>query len=905
MHSSDFSNLSAEPSAIRGLTPEQKERLTEILDRYLSALENGVPLSADELLAQHPDVAGPLRAYLDRLDALHDVAAGFGGPASPGPAGTALRQDHDEGKRLGDFVLLREVGHGGMGVVYEARQVSLDRRVALKILPFAAVLDSKQTARFKNEAQAAAQLHHPNIVSVFAIGVERGVHYYAMQYIDGQPLDLAIRQLREQLHPARQRKGSPAVATTGDSPPLPAESTHKSLLTPHSGSTLEYFRIVAQLGVQAARALHCAHEHGVVHRDVKPSNLLLDFQGKLWVTDFGLARIQTDATLTRTGDVVGTMRYMSPEQASGHSVLVDHRTDVYSLGMTLYELLTLCPAFGDEQGPALLRRIERADPPRPSRINPQIPADIENVVWKAIAKSRDDRYATADELADDLQRFLEGVPTAAKPPGVFERLNKWTRRHRKVVATAAGCGLSAVCVLTVCALLVLQKNAERQTALAEAQRNWQRAETNFRQAKQVVDQFGARLAERLAGIPAAEPIRRELLDETLRYYQGFIQQAADNPALQQDLAVTYSKIGGITEHLGKSDEALLAYQQATAILERLSEQNPASCETRALLALCRSNLGMLLARTGKVEEGLRQVVQAQAVQEQLVATFPADGSYAAALALTKTNLGLLQSQVGDEAQAEQSYLAAVQTQRRLLRGRTADARLRRNLASSLNNLSMLYSHTKLSAAVEYAEEALGIRERLVESNPDNVEVLNELALALNNLGALYSRQDQDQRAAESYAEAIRLQSRLVEVAPETVGYRGDLAVSYNNLGLLQSRQARYPQSLDAFRQALALQQKLVERFPKDPDFTSSLAGVYNNLGMVLRKQGQDAEAVQAFQLAVQYQETACRRSPAVTRYRELLSKHRTNLEDAQRNLGGGDEAPADPARRSPARLSGL
>ncbi|MCY2992747.1 MAG: tetratricopeptide repeat protein [Planctomycetota bacterium] len=903
MHSTDFSNLSAEPSAIRGLTPEQKEHLTEILDRYLSALENGVPPPPEEILAQHPDLAGPLRLYLDRLDALHDVAAGFVGPASLVPAGTAPHQD--EGKRLGDYVLLREIGHGGMGVVYEARQVSLDRRVALKVLPFAAVLDSKQTARFKIEAQAAAQLHHPNIVSVFAIGVERGVHYYAMQYIDGQPLDLAIRQLREQLRPARQRKTSTAAPTTGDSTPLPSESTQKSLLTPRSTDTMEYFRTVAELGVQAARALHCAHEHGVVHRDVKPSNLLLDFQGKLWITDFGLARIQTDATLTRTGDVVGTMRYMSPEQAAGQSVLVDHRTDVYALGMTLYELLTLCPAFSDEQGPALLRRIEHDDPPRPSRLNPEIPADIENVVLKAISKSRDDRYATADELADDLQRFLQGVPTAAKPPGVFERVNKWMRRHRKMVASAAGCGLSALCVLAVCALLVLQKNAERQAALAESQRNWQRAETNFRQAKQVVDQFGARLAERLAGVPAAEPIRRELLDETLRYYQGFIEQAADDPGLQQDIAITYSKIGGITERIGKNDESLLAYQQATAILERLSKRDPEDCAACAVLALCRSNLGLLLARTGKVDEGLRQIGQALAVQEQLVAEFPADASYAAAFALTQNNLGLLKSQVGEETQAEQSYLAAVKLQRRLLRDRTADARLRRNLAGSLNNLSMLTSRNKISAAVEYAEEALGIRQQLAESNPDNVEVLNELALALNNMGALHSRQDQNQRAAESYAEAIRLQSRLVELAPAAVAYRGDLAVSYNNLGLLQSQQARYPESLDAFRQALSLQQELAGRFPQDPDFISSLAGVYNNIGMVLRKQGEDAQAIEAFRLAVQHQEEACRRSPSVTRYREFLSKHRVNLERAQRDLGGGDEAPVDSARRGPARLSGL
>ena len=221
-------------------------------------------------------------------------------------------------RRLGDFRLIREIGRGGMGVVYEASQISLGRRVALKVLPFAAVLDSRQIARFKHEAQAAAQLEHPNIVSVFAIGVERGVHYYAMQYIEGQSLDRALAEMRPAACSAPDRGAGGVEADV-------CPSTSSSLLTAKSTRRRDYFQTVARLGIQAAEALHAAHEHGVVHRDIKPSNLLLDADGKLWVTHFGLARCQTDATLTRTGDVVGTMRYMSPEQAMGQSALVDHR----------------------------------------------------------------------------------------------------------------------------------------------------------------------------------------------------------------------------------------------------------------------------------------------------------------------------------------------------------------------------------------------------------------------------------------------------------------------------------------------------------------------------------------------------------------------------------------------------
>ena len=360
-----------------------------------------------------------------------------------------------------------------MGVVYEAEQISLGRRVALKVLPFAAVLDSRQIARFKHEAQAAAQLNHPNIVSVFAVGVERGVHYYAMQFIDGQPLDRALTELRENtLSPDRQRRttrqsqlrqdlakpvpqGSRSQVDAGRMPSpyrrsaIPAKLDQRSLLTSRAAGGSEYFRAVMRLGIQAAAALHAAHENGIVHRDIKPSNLLLDGNGKLWVTDFGLARRQTDATLTRTGDLVGTVRYMSPEQALGQAALVDHRTDIYSLAVTLYELLTLEPAFPGDAGagpdPAYRARTSLGPRGNSSR---RFPADLQTVVLKGMAKRREDRYATAQEFADDLQRVLEGKATVARPPSLLDRTARWAQRHREVVAVAGLIGLLALLGLT-------------------------------------------------------------------------------------------------------------------------------------------------------------------------------------------------------------------------------------------------------------------------------------------------------------------------------------------------------------------------------------------------------------------------------------------------------------------------
>ena len=355
---------------------------------------------------------------------------------------------------LGDFRILRELGRGGMGVVYEAEQLSLGRRIALKVLPFAAMLDKQQLARFKNEARAAATLDHPNIVAIYSVGAERSVHYYAMQLVEGQSLAQMIAKLRGK----SDVRDPLSVAETAAFSAAPAPSP--PLTPPHRGegdgctvrdlqaaiSTLlvvdsrEYFRSVSQLGIQAAEALDHAHQNGILHRDIKPANLLVDDSGKLWITDFGLARIEADAGMTMTGDMLGTLRYMSPEQALAKRVVVDHRSDIYSLGVTLYELLTLRPAFAGDDRHELLRQIAFEEPRKPRQINGRIPQDLETIVLKALEKNPLDRYVTAREMADDLRRFSEHRSIHARRPTLLQRTQKLLRRHRvaaNIVAAAA------------------------------------------------------------------------------------------------------------------------------------------------------------------------------------------------------------------------------------------------------------------------------------------------------------------------------------------------------------------------------------------------------------------------------------------------------------------------------------
>jgi eukaryotic-like serine/threonine-protein kinase len=492
--------------------------LTAALEDYLAKLEAGERPDRDRYVAQHPQIAAELGRCLDGLQFVHRVAPDLSDHGDS-EAGYRLGGPLGEGQAaLGDFRIIREIGRGGMGVVYEAEQLSLQRHVALKVLPFAAVLDPKHLQRFKNEALAAAQLNHPHIVDVYGVGCERGVHYYAMRLIEGETLADVVRQLQ-------QFETSRCAATSGKSPPPDPEATQiyglpTRLLagtmgedaraeTPVAGmwstersvQSKAYFRCVAAIGRQVAEALDHAHQQGIVHRDVKPSNLMLDANGDAWITDFGLAHIETSASLTMTGDILGTLRYMSPEQALAKRIVIDHRTDVYSLGVTLYELLTLKPAFAGEDRRELLRKIAFDDPAAPRKLNHSVPAELETIVLKAVSKNPNDRYATAQELADDLGRFLKDEPIHAKRPTLMQRGRKWARRHRSVVTT----GIAAALILAVMAVVGIAINS---TQLAEqrdvAKKGWDEAdrrrvtaEQSTRQAKRSL--YEARLAQARAG----------------------------------------------------------------------------------------------------------------------------------------------------------------------------------------------------------------------------------------------------------------------------------------------------------------------------------------------------------------------------------------------------------------------
>jgi serine/threonine protein kinase len=563
-------------------TTADDQQLVDLVEEITQNLQAGAVCDVDDYIARYPQYADRLRDWITVMTSMADLghSLAVGPPSRGGPPSEsgAARLAAPTPGLLGDFRILREIGRGGMGVVYEAEQISLGRRVALKVLPFAAMLDKQQLNRFKNEARAAGTLDHPNIVAIHSVGVDRGVHYYAMQLIEGQSLAQVIEQLREdqgtatralKLSAPSPRRGGlgrgdetgtcfePTIENPASSIDTAVGANQPTLPAPRSTlpafSSRDYYRAIARLGIQAAEALDHAHASGILHRDIKPANLLVDDTGKLWITDFGLARMEQDAGMTMTGDLLGTLRYMSPEQALAKRIIVDHRSDIYSLGITLYELLTLQPAFAGDDRQELLRKIAFDEPRPPRQLSAHIPADLETIVLKAMRKTPEQRYATAHDLADDLGRFLDDQPIKAKPPTWRELAVKWSRHHPAAIWAAVLFLLATTILSAVSAGLITgaynREAAQRELAEARLHAETEareRAKTESARAQAVSGFLQEMIFSPSGGarIKGSQYTVREMLDD---YAAALGNQLADQPEVEAELrhafAYSYAMLG--------------------------------------------------------------------------------------------------------------------------------------------------------------------------------------------------------------------------------------------------------------------------------------------------------------------------------------------------------------------------
>jgi WD40 repeat protein len=491
----------------------EPDPVNQLAEAFLARYRRGERPSLTEYTDQHPELAEQIRDLFPALVVMEQFGSVAGHPETPSDSSTV--PGHKIPRLLGEYRILGEVGRGGMGVVYEAVQESLGRHVALKVLAFQGLLKPTYLERFGREARAAARLHHTNIVPVFGIGEHQGIHYYAMQFIQGQSLDAVLKEVRRlrNIKDAPRPEPSPTgggKAGRGEAGRELTVSIAHSLLTgeyegpredsstpiaewePSAGSRssgssaaegitqstsgldsglasqpeAQYFRSVARLAVQIAEALDYAHKQGILHRDIKPSNLLLDTRGTVWITDFGLVKAEDSDELTSPGDIVGTVRYMAPERFQGQA---DPGNDIYGLGITLYELLTLHPAFEDANRARLIERVTHDEPPRPRKVDPYIPRDLETIVLKASAKEPARRYASAEDLAEDLRRFLADRPIRARRASPLEKAVRLCRRNPGIAALS---GLAAVLFMLIAVGLPLAAllRMERNEALANLER---------------------------------------------------------------------------------------------------------------------------------------------------------------------------------------------------------------------------------------------------------------------------------------------------------------------------------------------------------------------------------------------------------------------------------------------------
>jgi serine/threonine protein kinase len=572
--------------------------LADLMETVTAKLEAGESIDTDELVREHPDRAIDIQRLLRAVRGLAVI-----GKALESDGMTPLSADPDgEGQRVfGDFRIIGEVGRGGMGIVYEARQITISRRVALKVLPLAAAADPRAIQRFQLEAQVAGLLEHGHIVPVYTVGIVADVPYYAMQFVEGGSLADLIGELRGLVDrgavPADDRSASgsglsalargllngrfAAPRTDSDGEIGHGAGNPGTALTTENHTSIRsraYIQTVVRLGIQAADALAHAHDQGIVHRDVKPANLLLDRRCHLWVADFGMADVQGDAGLTMTGDLPGTLRYMSPEQATGKRALIDRRTDIYALGATLYELLTLHTAVRGVDRQEILRRIIEEEPEPIRRFNAAVPVDLATIVTKALSKEPGNRYETARRMAEDLGRFLDGLPITARPLGPVARTWRWCRR-KPLQAT-----LAASLILGVTGITWNWWKAQlaEQRALAQAAK------------ADAVNKF---LIEKLLGqaAPSTKPwghgvTLREAMDNAVAEVgSSFQDQPETEVALRTAIGQIYHEIGDYP----KSEES---YRAAYDILRK----RPGKLGKDAIDAM--SNLGDLLIHQNRLDE---------------------------------------------------------------------------------------------------------------------------------------------------------------------------------------------------------------------------------------------------------------------------------------------------------------
>ena len=958
----------------------QRDPLEALIAEFMERQRQGENPSIDEYIRDHPELAADIRELFPTVAAVERLKV-----EKEQSSGRRATLEGVRLEKLGDFRIIREIGRGGMGIVYEAEQESLGRHVAVKVLPRQFLLDRSQLRRFEREARTAARLHHTNIVPVFGVGEQDGYHYYVMQFIRGVGLDEVISHIDQvvggnvsqgvaspddRAYPGSQRTSevvgvvramvegclrrgrSPSSSTSGgglraargttensdsetpvpigsigETPMLPGkppalapvpQSCHElpgaaagealdacGFGGPGDGIDQRYWRSVADIGSQAAHALEYAHAQGTLHRDIKPANLLIDSHGVVWVADFGLAKAAEQDLVSHPGDIVGTLRYMAPERFSGES---DARSDVYSLGLTLYELAALRPAYDESDRSRLIRKVTDGELTRPRKLNPGIPRDLETIVLKAVARDPAHRYQSAGELAADLQCFLEDRPILARRAGPAERLWRWSRRNR-ATAALAGTALGLLVLVAVVAGIgyarTKKANIEVKQAMADLSEQKQKAEATSDLAMEALDTIFDEFApNRLASaaeltvedadgdeleVPTQPVLSKEaaaLLEHMLGFYDRLAESGGDEPKLLLRVADANRRVGEIRQRLGHFDQAQAAYSRAVLLYEQLEEERDDDGTLRTKIAGIHNELGSMYLTMGRPEEWLALHLKARAMLVSMPKEACDSPEYRYELARTCFFLG---------KRGPQDFAAGGPGGGPVGRPRAPGRPGRpggfgRGPGGSPPPMQDAGRVVALREKVDNLNRATDILLGLVDEYPAAADYRHLLALCYREMPPGHSRESR-RLASEALHKATEILQSLVTDFPDLPEYRYDLSETYAMpAGHEGPRDGGFDQIEERLKKAIDISEALVAEHPNIPDYAMSQVHIRHKLAGFLRRDGDRRGVEMNLRKAVAIQSSLVERFPNVGPYKIWLAIVQESLARALKAPDELDEA---------------
>lgn len=911
-----------------------------LADEFASEIRAGKQPSIESYVERYPEHAASIRAIfpsillVERVSHREEAIA----RSSSGTSSAAIPLGMPSS--LGDFRILREIGRGGMGVVYEAMQVSLKRRVALKVVGSTSS-DKRQLERFRREAEAAASLHHTNIVPVFGTGQDQGLQYYAMQLIEGIPLTDVLHYLKQhptltsneatsssQTHhyfgvadaaamlfdpsqssvavvrlPSSSTKDPEASLTKNDGPHETFDNATEAIAASRVQKAMDfaleveaeaanrfegkplpaaYFRKVAQLCMRVANALHYAHHQGILHRDIKPGNLILDREGTIWITDFGLARRDDAAdAMTHTGEIVGTLKYMAPEQIRGEA---DARTDIYSLGLTLYEMLTLEPAI--EQPKARLLHNAVSEIRNPKQFQSHLPKDLQTITMKACAFEPQHRYQSASELEEDLRRFLEDRPILARRANTLERFQRWARRNPVVASLSTA--MFALLLLLAGVLSTwnwqmgyayhkiedefnrAESNLKEKTAALESvERERTRAEKNLELAMEAFETVIANIAARSGTFTTASEIQDEdvsveisetplsraditMLENLLVFFEQFARENTKDLSLEA--ANARRLVGEIEHRLGRLEDATRSLEQALDVYDRLGSQ---ASDAKPIVLLKLQTLSQLLTlclKRGDMPQSIQYYQEARkTLNDHPEVKASAEGRFALALVLND--------------------IASIGNKINPMGPPRGPLGLRGGFLNLKNDPKNPLQVPRLKREADANQEALRLLTELVKEDTEQVQYQLALAQALKVESRLAMALEEPIRSDESLAKATAIFEYLLGKYPESHRYKYELADA-----LVASGGVR-PGDSSRLTKALELCRELIESDSRNPDYRSLEVSILRRLTESQFRSGSKDLALKTLTSACEIQKRLAEQYPEGIQYQVIYVQLLVRLAD--------------------------